>query len=263
PLLEVRRFKTSCEVAGQTVALETAVTLPPNFDPAHPPKAIYRLYPGSRLSEFAETFNGPEIFPARVFCSRGYAVIDSDSPVGPHGEPGEIIKELVKVSGCQLKEAGRLGLVDPEKTAVMGQSKGGYSVLAVCAASDLFRAGVATMGLYDLSHSYVDPNGLGPHYVERHFRTDGPPWADTERYLRNSPFWRAGEIREPIFMAAGSEDKASPAWQSTAMWSALNHHKARAELVVYPGEDHAPRTWSAEHRVDLMERIIDFLDANL
>ena len=136
-------------------------------------------------------------------------------------------------------------------------------MLAVCAASDLFRAGVATMGLYDLSHSYVDPNGLGPHYVERHFRTDGPPWADTERYLRNSPFWRAGEIREPIFMAAGSEDKASPAWQSTAMWSALNHHKARAELVVYPGEDHAPRTWSAEHRVDLMERIIDFLDANL
>ena len=146
---------------------------------------------------------------------------------------------------------------------MMGQSKGGYSVLALCAGSDLFRAGVATMGLYDLSHSYTDPTGLGPYYVETNFRMSGPPWADRERYLRNSPFWRAGEIREPIFMAAGSEDKANPAWQSMAMWGALDHHKGRAELFVYPGEDHSPWSWSAEHRVDLMRRIIHFLDLNL
>ncbi len=263
PILEVRRFKTSCEIEGKTVALETAVTLPPDFDPDHPPKAIYRLYPGARRSQDAETFKGPEIIPARVFCSRGYAVIDSDSPVGPHGQPGEIIQELVKVSQLQVEEAGRLGLIDPSKVAVMGHSKGAYSVLALCAATDLFRAGVATMGLYDISHSYADPHGVGPHYVESNFRADGSPWADTERYLRNSPFWRAEGVKEPIFMAAGSEDKATPAWQSISMWSAIDHHKGHAELVVYPGEDHSPRTWSDLHRVDLMRRIISFLDTNL
>ena len=43
------------------------------------------------------------------------------------------------------------------------------------------------------------------------------------------------------------------------MFTALRRLRRAGELVSYPNEGHVPADWTLAHRVDMAERILDFL----
>ena len=59
----------------------------------------------------------------------------------------------------------------------------------------------------------------------------------------------------------GDSDAECPAPQSYEFWHALKTLGVKTQLVVYPGEGHAIR--KPEHVQDLLERTIDWFNANL
>ena len=264
PPVTVKTLHTSFQRDGKNVEVKTSVCLPHDYDPKSPPPAVVNLYPGDLSSRGARTFSGPSVIPTSVFTSRGYAVVYCDTPISPPGEPGEPLRELVDIVEPQLAKATELDLVDSKRLAVLGHSHGAYAAASMCAGSDKFRAGIALMGIYDLSTGYSGGVGEEESFEGRgQYRMGVSPWSDPQKYLRNSPYQLAPNIQCPIFLAAGENDAATPYWQSVFLWNSLRSLGRQAELHLYPGEDHVPAYWSRKHRQDLLTNLVRFLEENL
>jgi dipeptidyl aminopeptidase/acylaminoacyl peptidase len=89
------------------------------------------------------------------------------------------------------------------------------------------------------------------------------PWEDLDRYVANSPYYRADRIRSPLLMIHGEADDTCPVEDAQKMFGALKRLGTKAQLAVYPGEGHVVREWSREHAVDAAERILAFLGKQL
>jgi len=87
-----------------------------------------------------------------------------------------------------------------------------------------------------------------------------PPWADPERYRRNSPLLAADKIETPLLLIHGALD-AVPITQSEAMYTALFRQRKDAMLVTYWGMMHTPIA-PGDVR-DMYDRIFDFLDEHV
>ena len=263
PPVTIERFTTYLEREAERIEIRTAVILPEDYEEENPPPAVLKLYPGALGSQDAASFSGSSTIPNQVFTSRGYAVIECDLPLGPSHVPGEFLADLVEVTELQVKEATERRLVDPKRVAVVGHSHGGYAAASVSAGSDLFACGVAMMGVYDLSTAYSGGADKKFAMTSGQYRMGVSPWDDPERYRRNSPYQLAPKIDIPMLLIAAERDAATPSWQSVILWHALTGLGKKAELAVYPNEDHVPANWSAEHRLDFLQRVIDFLNQNL
>lgn len=163
----------------------------------------------------------------------------------------------------QIRRAAELGLIDPDRVAVLGHSHGWYAVGALLAESDLFQAGVSLMGLFDLSAMYCNANGAEYAFLSGQMRMGVPLWDDPERYRRNSPHHQAKNIDAPLLLIAGELDRAAPWYESDKMWNALRTLGKTAEIAIYPGEDHDLGEWSPANRLDACERVLRFLEQNL
>lgn len=65
----------------------------------------------------------------------------------------------------------------------------------------------------------------------------GDPATDAEQLRRTSPLLRAGEIRMPLLVAYGGEDRRVPLKHGTDFRAALRPEQP-IEWVVYPDEGH-------------------------
>ena len=81
------------------------------------------------------------------------------------------------------------------------------------------------------------------------------------RQIGPAPAERAAEIRIPIFMAVGAQDRRVPIEHGTRMRDALRATGHEPEWVVYSDEGHG---WlRAENRIDFWTRVESFLNKNL
>lgn len=87
-----------------------------------------------------------------------------------------------------------------------------------------------------------------------------PPWADPERYLRNSNLFSAGAITAPVLLVHGETDELRPE-QSQEMFTALYRQGKDAQFVTYWGEGHALA--SPANIADYLARVLAWLDATL
>jgi hypothetical protein len=85
----------------------------------------------------------------------------------------------------------------------------------------------------------------------------GPPWKETDRYLRNSPLLSVARIQTPLMMVYGELDVVAMQ-QGEELFTGLYRQGKRAELVRYWGEGHNILT-PANVR-DLWARIFAWLD---
>lgn len=249
--------------AGDSV--RSALYLPTSAKPGEPLPTLVHVYPRSTPS--IGSFGGgyPATLPASVFLTRGYAVLYTELPVRPLGEVGpSVIQDIVDMLTPQIRHAIALGHVDPDRLTVTGQSFGGYSTASLLAATDLFRAGIAIAGVYDLTYLYsymgVD-RGFGylPGTIEQYWNMADLPWRDLDRYITLSPFFQAQRIRAPLLIVHGSTDKA-PVEDARKMYNALRLLGKTAEYAEYQGEGHVPLNWSVANAADLAGRAVEFLD---
>ena len=94
---------------------------------------------------------------AYLFASHGYAVLQPDIPLGPsdprRGIPRSVLPAVNKVV--------ELGIADSARIGVLGQSYGGYSVLALITQSKMFAAAVCSAADVNLTSSYGNLNDAG------------------------------------------------------------------------------------------------------
>jgi dipeptidyl aminopeptidase/acylaminoacyl peptidase len=161
-----------------------------------------------------------------------------------------------------------LGVVDPDRLAIMGHSYGGYSSLAVLVQTDRFRAAVSSGGFSNLLSHYTpmreDGSTVGIGWSESgQGRIGGSPWEVRDRYVANSPFFFLDRVTAPVLLLHGGADRTVLAARAEETFVALRRLGKAATLVRYEGEGHHPGSWRAANAADYWERVFDWLGRHL
>lgn len=248
-----------------------------------PPPLVVKVYSGDTY-RVAPPFKGPVLGlqgDTRVLVGQGYAVLAPSLPrlrpvPGAADEPAlGLAGRILAIVDQAAADPQLAGAFDPDRLALWGHSYGGYTVMATLTQTDRFRAAVSVGGYADLvgkwaslpvPHRPLQDEGVRSNYVTGGMesgqgRMEVPPWADTGRYVRNSPLLQADAIVTPLLLAHGDQDGAVPLTQSEAMFSALYRQNKDAVLVTYWGEGHYIS--SPGNVRDLYGRVREFLDAHL
>lgn len=270
---QVKFFETEVKVDGEQKTVRSAIVLPPGAKQGDKLPTIVTLYPGANYSYAGLEYGGGEIssLPTLLFTTRGYAVLLVDVPLSPEGQPSNPLAEIIEVVVPQVKRSAELGYTDLNRVAVTGQSYGGYGTACLVSATDLFAAAVPVAGVFDLAGSYACFSGNNNEdetfnivWSEQHQGRMGKPlWDDPRRYIDNSPYFQADRIHTPLLIIHGQADETCSVEESEKLFNSLRRLERTAQLAVYEGEGHVPAEWSRENVVDLLERILAFLDRHL
>jgi dienelactone hydrolase len=207
-----------------------------------------------------------------LWAAHGYLVLYPSMPArgGGHGVSDALV-DLTKGVFPAIDRAVELGYADAHRLGVRGGSFGGFTTYALIAYSDRFKAAIAECGPTDFVSYYgtfTAPfryrDGLGYHgdgATPDQAQLDGPPWAELERYIRNSPLTYADRIHTPVMIVHGDLDEGVPIQQSEEMFTALRQLGQRVQFVRYWGEGH----WlvSPANIRDRWEREIKWFDTYL
>lgn len=147
------------------------------------------------------------------------------------------------------------GWADPARVVPIGASAGGFTVLCLLAwHGTLCAAGVDLYGVADLLELDEKTHRFEKHYLQS---IVGPLPEAVERYRARSPLNLAGDIKSPLLILHGDEDKVVPVEQSLSLADRVRRAGGTVEMHVYEGEGHG---WSRpETTEDELERIDDFL----
>lgn len=148
------------------------------------------------------------------------------------------------------------------RTALMGGSAGGFTVLGVIAHHPgLVCAAAVSYPVADLADLEQRSHRFERHSVWRLVAKPGES-AEGERLLRDrSPIHLAAQISVPVLLAHGSDDPVVPVSQSTMLVERITAAGGRADLVVYADEGHGFR--APEHQIDDYRRTEAFLELHV
>jgi len=183
----------------------------------------------------------------------GYAAL---IPSMPHDrDAGEPSRELTRLIESAADAALASGYIDPSRMAVYGHSFGGYSALVVAAGSQRFCGIVAGASAPDLTLQHgqfapydqvhmADGFPLGSSFgwaESGQARLKVAPWQDSDRFLRNSPYYSLQAIRTPVLLIHGDLDPIA-AMGPERMFSGLYRTGGDVTLLRYWGEGHVIRS---------------------
>jgi dipeptidyl aminopeptidase/acylaminoacyl peptidase len=208
---------------------------------------------------------------AEFLASRGYAVIQPQYR-GTRGFGFDFFKSGWHQWGLAMQDdladaaqwAVAEGIADRDRIGIAGGSYGGYaSLMGLIKNPEIFRCAIEWFGVTDINLIYsvywsdaseADLRYGGPALV-------GDPVADAEQLKATSPLRNAGQIRQPVLMAYGSEDLRVPLIHGLKLRSAIATPPGNVEWVVSTGEGHGWLT--QEDRIDFWSRVGGFLDRYL
>lgn len=207
----------------------------------------------------------------QILASHGFVVLLPSMPLKPYGTVEDPYAELCKGVIPALDKLIDMGIADPARIGVIGQSYGGYSTYGLVTQTNRFHAAVALAGLSDLVSLYGAFDARDryqPFTHENTFRMwDGetlamgsPPWQDLQRYIRNSPLTYVDKVETPIMIIQGDLDYI-PIQQGEEFFTALYRQGKRARFVRYFGEDHILS--SPANIRDMWKRTCDWFDQYL
>ncbi|GAB1816933.1 S9 family peptidase [Herbidospora sp. RD11066] len=124
------------------------------------------------------------------------------------------------------------GHADPDRIAIRGGSAGGWTVLAACAASDVFAGGVSIAGV----------TSLGPLIETTHdFESQYAGWLAGPDGALREPLARVGEIDCPVLLLQGLNDPVVPPSQAETFEAALTAREVPCTYLAFEGESHGFR----------------------
>jgi dipeptidyl aminopeptidase/acylaminoacyl peptidase len=89
----------------------------------------------------------------------------------------------------------------------------------------------------------------------------GDPKVETAKYEAMSPLKHVKNIRVPVFVAGGRDDETVEIVQSRNLIAEFERHHIPYEKIFFSGEGHGVAYLN--HKVELYDRILAFLDKNL
>ncbi len=146
--------------------------------------------------------------------------------------------------------------LDASRVGVQGGSYGGLVTAWLLAQTDLFAAGWAERGPYNLV-SLAGTNDESPWFFGTYLGRNVVE--DPSAYWTSSALRLAAGITAPIANMHSEEDRRCPIQQAEELFMALKLLGRTAELIRFPGEGHGlSRTGSPVHRVQRLELMIDW-----
>lgn len=236
--------------------LNAAVILPPNYREGQRYPVITWVYGGYIVygpNDFFLNRSLPGLYNLYTYASHGYVVLVPSMPLGS-GENSDQL-HLTMTDGVlpAIDRLIELGIADPGRIGVLGQSFGGYSVLSLVAQTERFKAAVSIAGVSDIASLYLQFDPIADSYgqiaheasenwliAERgQWQMGSPPFTDHDRYWRNSPLAYVDHIHTPLLLIHGDLDRRGQIAQSEMMFYALYRQGRNARLMRYWGESHS------------------------
>jgi dienelactone hydrolase len=208
---------------------------------------------------------------AAFLASRGYVVIQPEFRGGAgfgaaHFEAGwkqwggAMQDDLADAAQWAVKQ----GWADPKRIGIMGASYGGYATLmGLIKDPQIFRAGVEWAGVTDIKLMFTSlESDMSEENLGYSMRTlVGDPDTDAALFAKNSPLLRAAELKQPLLMAHGSDDRRVPMAHADRFRSAVQAHNRNVTSIVYDNEGHGWR--NEKNQIDFWQKVEAFLDKNL
>jgi len=235
---------------------------PRDFSPSKRYPMVVSIH-GGPASFNAQHWPGDR-FDMTVLSALGYFVF-FPNPRGSYGQGESFTRANVKDFGYgDLRDilAGvdavlKTVPVDENRLGVAGWSYGGYMTMWTVTQTNRFRAAVAGAGIANYQ-SYYGENSIDQWMLPYFGKS---VYDDPAVYAKSSPITFIKNVKTPTLVVVGERDGECPSPQSYEFWHALKAQGTTTELVVYPGEGHMFR--NAEHKRDLMERTVKWLDQYL
>ncbi|MGO1489032.1 MAG: alpha/beta hydrolase family protein [Arachnia sp.] len=197
----------------------------------------------------------------QFWVSRGFAVLDvnysgstgfgrayRDRLKGNWGilDVADVVAAVRDVTGASL--------ADPERVAITGGSAGGYTTLQALVTTDVFAAGISSYGIGDLRALVADTHKAESRYPDSLIG----PWPEAKQtYLDRSPVSQLENLKTPMLILQGLEDRVVPPNQAYDMADAVRAANKPLALVTFEGEGHGFRGMSA--RRSALESKLSFL----
>ncbi len=201
--------------------------------------------------------SGQAFFNLHLFATRGYVSFYPDLT----WTKDSVLPSLGEQVHDGVHELARRGIVDSTRVGIVGQSSGGYDVLAVATAYPGVRAGVAVSGIADMVMEFGstmdDP--VGYEWAERQMGLEAPPWEHPERYVLNSPSYHFDRVQASLLLLEGTADDFTRAHMDLA-FAELKRLRKPVEYRRYPGEGHVPDDWTPANRLDAERRMLEWFD---
>ncbi|HEX6126884.1 MAG TPA: S9 family peptidase [Pyrinomonadaceae bacterium] len=155
-----------------------------------------------------------------------------------------------------------LDRIDPGKIGIIGESGGGYMVLAALAfSSETFAAGVDLFGVTNWIRFLESIPPQWGSIRQSLFDEFGDPVKDREMLRSTSPLFHADKIRKPLLVLQGANDARVPKVESDEIVEAVRKNGGIAEYVVFPDEGHGFSKKANEMVAN--KTILSFLDRHL
>jgi len=251
-------------------------------DAAVPPPVVVSAYPLSRgLPPIMMTpgFADPAL---HQLLARGVAVYFADLRLQPPGipDPDEPVARILSEMEANVVALKGDDRIDANKLFFYGHSFGGYTALALLAHTAYFRGIVAYAPIGDLvGYAFsaargddLDPRCAAVPVLKKQMmheytgssdtppggnllmRMGGPPYAQMDKYLRNSPLLDMGRATSPVLIIQGAQDGFD---DSERLFNTLYRAGADAQLLYYPGEGHV--LYGPGNVRDMTGRVVDWI----
>jgi dipeptidyl aminopeptidase/acylaminoacyl peptidase len=246
--------------------LQGALLLPVGYQEGKRYPLIVWVYGGGSLSNHFGHFGfeGPGVFNMQLLSTRGYAVLCPDSPQ----HLGTPLLDLAKTVLPSVNKIIEMGIADPDRLGVMGQSNGGYSTLALIGETKRFKAAVEMDGMGNLLGAYGSMDGSGAAFETSNLENGqnalgGTPWQVRDRYIENSPVFYLDRVETPLLVVHGSRDPVVAPFLGDEVFVGLRRLGKQVEYAKYQGEEHSPLYWTYANQVDLCNRMIAWFEKYL
>ncbi|MBE5270878.1 alpha/beta fold hydrolase [Stenotrophomonas sp. B2] len=151
------------------------------------------------------------------------------------------------------------GIADPRRICIYGASYGAYAAMMGAAREQgLYQCAAGYVGVYDLPLMFargdVQERDSGVTFLRE--------WlGDPAKLGAVSPVNLATQIKVPVFLAAGGEDKRAPIQHTERMEAALKRAGTPVESLYYKTEGHG--FYTLAHRTEYYDKLLAFLSRSL
>ena len=194
------------------------------------------------------------------FTSRGIGIIDvnygGSSGYGREyrnrllGQWGVVDVEDSVAAAQALADAGD---ADAARLGIRGGSAGGWTTVAALVQTESFAAGAAYYPVTDLLPFAEDTHDFESRYLDGLI---GPLPEARDLYVERSPLTHLHQLRTPILLLQGDDDKVVPPSQPQAVADALAGTGVPHAYLLFAGEQHGFR--KAESNITALESELSF-----
>lgn len=243
------------------------LTQPAHQAEGHLPPAVVVVHGGPFLRGVTTHWDAE----AQFLASRGYVVIEPEFR-GSTGYGWALFHAGWKQWGQRMQDdladsvqwAAGQHLVDPSRVCVMGASYGGYAALmAPIATPGVFKCAISFAGVTDIDLMYsVTWSDVSEDWKRYGMpRLVGDRVADAQMLKKASPLNRAAEIKVPVLLAHGGDDRRVPLAHERAFASAARAAGVSLEEWIYAEEGHG--FYKPEDHADYLRHVEAFLSKHI